>query len=288
MPTTSISSLQIVLAFLAVLAAPFIGALLNGIDRKITSRLQSRVGPPLLQPFYDVLKLMEKEPLILNRFQIMYAYLHLTFMILTIVLLALGQDMLMILFVHAFSTIALVLGGMSVRSPYSRIGSQRQIMQMVAYEPVLVFMVFGIYKCTGRFDAATAITFGRPLLLPLPLIFAAFFVSILIKMHKSPFDVATSHHAHQEIVKGVTLEYSGPFLAIIEITHFYETFLLFGLLVTFWSTNLLIGMILSILCFFGMLLVDNAFARLTPMWMVKFMWTIPISMCVCNIVWFYL
>ncbi|HBF34056.1 TPA: Ech hydrogenase subunit EchB [Candidatus Sumerlaeota bacterium] len=292
--SSSPTFLQYFLTLVVVLVAPLIGGILNGFDRKITSRLQSRIGPPLLQPFYDVFKLLQKKPMVLNRIQIMYAYLHLAFMILTIVILALGQDLLMALFIHAFSTIALVIGGMSVRSPYSRIGGQRQIMQMLAYEPVLVFLVIGIYRVvgmqsgTGSFLASQAMSLGQPLLIPLPLMFVSFFIAILIKLHKSPFDVSTSHHMHQELVKGVTLEYSGPFLALIEITHFYETFLLFALIACFWGTNLLVGAVLAAVCFFGMLVVDNACARLTPVWMVRFMWTVPMAMCLCNMVWFYL
>jgi formate hydrogenlyase subunit 4 len=273
------------LAMIAV--APFVGALLMGIDRKITARMQGRIGPPILQPIYDVLKLLCKEPLALNRVQILYAWLHLAFMLLVVVLLFTGQDMLMILFAHAFSTIALILGAMSVRSPYSRIGAQRKIMQMVAYEPVLVLMVVGIYRTTGSFQASSIFMLDKPLLAALPLIFLGFLAAVIIKLDKSPFDVATSHHAHQELVKGVTLEYAGPYLAIIEITHFYEVFLLFTILAMFWSTNLLIGVAIALGCFLAQIVVDNVFARLTTMWMVRFMWTGPLLLAVCNIVWLY-
>ena len=129
----------------AMAAAPLAGGIVAGLDRKITARIQGRIGPPILQPFYDVLKLLGKEPIGVNRVQILYAYLHLAFMMAVVALLALGQDMLLILFVHAFGTIALIVGGMCVRSPYSRIGAQRKIMQMLAYEPVLVLLVMGIY-----------------------------------------------------------------------------------------------------------------------------------------------
>lgn len=279
-----------ILVPLALLAAPLIGGLLMGIDRKLTARIQGRVGPPVLQPFFDVLKLLSKKPLALNRVQVTYAYLHLAFMMVVVVLLATGQDMLMILFAHAFSTISLVLGGMCVRSPYSRIGSQRKIMQMLAYEPILVLLVVGVYLINGNsFLASNVVAAGSgyPLLAQLPLVFLAFLMVVAIKTDKSPFDVSTSHHAHQELVKGVTLEYSGPYLAVIELTHMYEIAVLFTIVVMFWATNIGIGLALAAGAFAFIIVLDNAFARLHSIWMLRYMWTVPTILALSNIVWLY-
>jgi ech hydrogenase subunit B len=272
---------------LLVLLAPLIGALLAGVDRKLTARAQGRIGPPVLQPFFDTIKLLRKEPIVVNRMQIMYAYLHLAFMILALVLLVKGQDSLMFLFVFAFSTLSLVLGGMCVRSPYSRIGSQREIMLMVAYEPILILLMIGLYLTNGSFLLGATLATARPMLFSLPLLFIAFLVVVAIKLQKSPFDLATSHHAHQELVKGLTIEYSGPYLAVLEIAHFYETALLFFLLMMFWATNLWIGLALASASFFLMILVDNAFARLTSIWTFRFMWTGALLLALTNILWLY-
>ena len=271
-----------------VFIAPFIGAILYGVDRKITARIQGRMGPPILQPIYDVTKLMRKEPIVVNGFQIIFAYLYLAFMIIALLLLMLGQDLLMVLFVLAFSTISLILGGMSVRSPYSRIGAQREIMQMMAYEPILIFMVVGIYLSNGSFLAREIFESSKPLLLTLPLVFISLLAAVCIKMQKSPFDFATSHHAHQEIVKGVTIEYSGPYLAVIELAHFYEIFLVMFLVSMFWANNVFIGAALALLSYFIVIVVDNAFARLTTFWMLRFMWTIVLGLAITNIIWLYL
>jgi formate hydrogenlyase subunit 4 len=273
---------------LLVVLAPLFGALLCGIDRRITARAQGRIGPPILQAVYDTIKLLRKEPMLLNRVQIVYAYLHLAFMILAMLLLVFGQDSLMFLFVFAFSTLSLVLGGMCVRSPYSRIGSQREIMLMVAYEPILILLMIGFYLVNGHsFMLSAPMTAAKPMLLSLPLLFIGFLVVLAIKMQKSPFDIATSHHAHQEIVKGLTIEYSGPYLAILEIAHFYEMALLFFFIVLFWSSPAWVGIILASLSFFLMTVVDNAFARLTSMWIFKFMWTGALILAVTNVLWLY-
>ncbi len=273
---------------LLILLAPFFGALIAGLDRKITARMQGRIGPPVLQPFYDVMKLLRKEPIVVNRIQVVYAFLHLAFMALSLILLVLGQDSLMFLFVFAFSTLALVLGGMCVRSPYSRIGSQREIMLMVAYEPVLIVLMIGMYLVNGSFLLASPIAAARPMLFTLPLIFIAVLVVLAIKLQKSPFDLATSHHAHQEIIKGLTIEYAGPYLAILEIAHFYEIALLFYLIMLFWASSLLIGALLACAAFFLMIIADNVFARLTSIWTFRFMWTGALILSLTNILWLYL
>ena len=278
----------VITALLAIFAVPFIGAFLVGLDRKLTARMQSRIGPPLLQPIYDVIKLLHKEPIVVNRVQIICAGLHLIFMVLCVVLLALGQDMLMALFILAFSTISLILGGMSVRSPYSRIGSQREIMQMLSYEPILILMLVGIYLINDSFMARDILASGKPLLLSLPLIFPAFLMVMAIKLQKSPFDFSTSHHGHQEIIKGITLEYSGPFLAILEITHWYEIFLLFFIITMFWATSIPVGLLIAAVCFFCEILLDNIMARLTWPWMLRFMWTVALGLAVTNVLWLYI
>ena len=276
-----------VYAALVVVLTPFAGALLTSIDRKLTARMQGRIGPSWFQPLYDVAKLFSKKPMALHRPQLIYATLHLVFMVVAVVLLALGCDLLMVLFVQAFSMICLVLGGMSVRSPYSWIGSQRKIIQMLGVEPVFLILILALYLRNGSFLGSELFSKSEPLLLSMPLMFLAFLCAIAIEMEKSPFDLASSHHAHQEVVKGVTLEYSGPFLGLIEIAHFYEFAFFFGLMMAFWHTSIIIGLIVAFAGLVFMSVLDNSFARLTPNWMLRFMWTVPLSMALANLIWLW-
>ena len=62
--------MQAVSVILYLLLAPLAGALLDGVDRKISARMQGRQGPPLLQPFYDLAKLFSKQMLAVNSVQI--------------------------------------------------------------------------------------------------------------------------------------------------------------------------------------------------------------------------
>ena len=271
----------------ALILAPTIGTLLCGLDRKFTARLQGRIGPSFWQPVYDILKLLGKQPFLVHRMQLVYAFLHLFFMMLTLVLLVLGQDLLMVLFCQAFSALCLVIASMSVRSPYSWIGSQRKILQMLAYEPTLILLILAVYLQNNSFLGIKVLERDTPLIYSMPLMFISLLFVIAIEFEKSPFDVASSHHAHQEIVKGTTLEFSGPFLGLIEIAHAYEMAMFFGLMVAFWHTSLIMGILLALFGFILVLLMDNVCARLTSAWMVRFMWTIPLTLSLANLIWLW-
>lgn len=275
------------LVVLAIVLAPIIGGLLSGIDRKITARVQGRFGPPILQPFYDVFKLLGKERFFTNKVQIVYVITYLFFAMLSFVLFVLGQDLIAIIFVLTVGGGAVVMGALSVRSPYSQIGGQREILQMLAYDPLLLIAVVGMYVVTGSFKvseiAAWQMTNGTPLLYVLPLVFIVLVEVLTIKMRKSPFDISACHHGHQEIVRGVHTEFSGPYLALIEIAHWYELMLVLGLVGLFFASNLYIAVALIAAMFILEIIIDNTTARLTWRWMLKSAWGYGLILSVINI-----
>jgi ech hydrogenase subunit B len=279
---------NLLIAAIAVIAAPIIGGLLSGIDRRLTARFQNRYGPPILQPFYDFFKLMGKERISVNQTQIVYVAAHLLFAVAALVLLVLQQDILVLIFVLAFSTISLIMGAMSVRSPYSKIGAQRELIQMLSYEPVLLLMTVGIYMKTKSFMISSVFTYNAPLLYSLPLVFFAFLYVLTIKLRKSPFDFATSHHGHQELIKGLTTEFSGAQLALIELTHWYDLVILLGLISLFFANPLWVGIVIALGAYFIELIVDNICARMTWQWMLKATWLVGIGSAGINIIGLYL
>jgi len=280
---------QLIIIVLVILIAPLIGGLLNGIDRRLTARLQGRYGPPILQPFYDVLKLFGKERITVNSAQILYVIGSLFFAVTSLVMLVLKQDLLMLVFVLAFSNICLIMGAMSVRSPYSKIGAQREIIQMMAYEPVILLMVVGIYLVTHSFLLEKIFSPGQqPLMYKLPLVFFAFLYILTIKLRKSPFDFSTSHHGHQELIKGLTTEFSGLQLALIELMHWYELVLLMGMVTLFFVHPMWVGMVIALAAFLLEIIIDNICARTTWKWMLKMTWLIGLGAATTNIIWLYL
>lgn len=279
---------DILTAVLVLIGAPIIGCLAAGIDRKLTARLQGRVGPPLLQPYYDVKKLLSKDNMIVNESQNLYVVVYVAFMILSLLMLVFKADILMIIFVYTISSIALIVGGMSTGSPYARIGSSREIMAILSYEPVLILYALAIYLVTGTFKLSAVIDASTPLLMYTPLIFIAMLFVLNIKLKKSPFDYSTSHHAHQELVKGMLTEYSGPGLAGIEIGHFYEYVFLTGLIFVFWAVNPLIGALIAIVAYLLVIVIDNITARVYWQWMLKLSWTFLLAISIVNIAFLYI
>ncbi|MGE5654839.1 MAG: respiratory chain complex I subunit 1 family protein [Bacillota bacterium] len=278
----------IIIAVLTIILAPLIGGLLTGCDRKVSARFQGRYGPPVIQPFLDFVKLWSKAPQLVNRMQLVWLCCHVLFVVASLVMLVLGQDLLMILFVLAFGALALVLGAMSVRSPYSQIGAQRELLQVLAYEPILVLMVVGIYLVTGSFMITSIFNQAQPLLVSLPMFFIAFLMVLTIKLRKSPFDFSTSHHAHQELVKGMLVEYSGQYLALIELCHWYELVFVLALTSLFWATNLWIGAALALACYLLEILIDNVSARVTWQKMLALTWSAGLALCMVNLAWLYM
>lgn len=283
------NTLQTVLSIIAaIIAAPLIGGFLSGLDRRISARMQNRFGPPILQPFYDFFKLFGKERITVNQTQMVYVLGNLVFAVTSLVMLVLKHDLLMLIFVLAFSNLSLVIGAMSIRSPFSKIGAQREIIQMLAYEPVLLLMAVGIYLTTKSFMIESIFNYPEPLLYSLPLVFLAFLYVLTIKLRKSPFDFSTSHHGHQELVKGLTTEFSGPQLAIIELTHWYDLVILLGLITLFFAKPLWVGVLIALGSYFLELVIDNISARMTWRWMLKATWLVGIGAALTNIIWLYM
>lgn len=282
------TSAQVFLALIAGLfLAPLAVGVITGMDRRVTARLQSRIGPPILQPFYDIAKLLGKEPMLANHWLAFCSLLYLAGAVTSVILFFLQADLLLIFFVQAVGSVFLVIGAMTVPSPYSQIGAHRELLQIIAYEPLLILVIVGIFLTTGSFKIEAVYAMEQPLLFKLPLLFLVLGIALTIKLRKSPFDISASHHAHQEIVRGVYTEYSGPYLAIVEIAHWFEIVLILGLLSLFWSTSV-VGMVLLLgITYFVEVLVDNTTSRMTWRWMLGTAWITGITFSLINLLWLY-
>jgi ech hydrogenase subunit B len=268
-----------------VLFAPLVGGILSGIDRKVTARMQGRIGPPVWQPFYDVGKLLEKETIVVRRSQNLYIKFFLLLTVFTGMLFFSGGDLLLVIFSLTLAGVFFVLGGYKASSPYSFIGSHRELLQMMSYEPALILAAVGIYMVTGSFQVVDIVSYPGPLILFLPGIFGAFFYILSIKFRKSPFDLSTSHHAHQEIVKGITTEFSGQTLALLEIAHWYEYVFVLGFVFLFFAWNVWAGLIMCLAVFFCEMLIDNATARVRWQLLLGSSWIVAFFLGVANILY---
>ncbi len=253
-----------ILAYLVL--APIVGGLLDGVDRIVSARMQRRKGPSILQPFYDLGKLFSKEPIAVNNVQLLLNLSYLVILMIAGSLLFAGADLLMTLFILSTADMFLIMAASSDSSPYANMGASREMIQMMAYEPLTLLVAVGFYLTTGSFHVENIIQAPVSAVLWMPGLLVGFMFTAAIKFRKSPFDLSTSHHAHQEMVKGITTEMSGTTLAIMNIAEYYEMILLLGIFCLFfinsnpWSW--LVAIIICAVIFFMEILWDNVSARL--------------------------
>ena len=210
---------------LVLLVAP----LFEGILRKVTARIQSRQGPPLLQPYTDLLKLLGKEDLETGaspRLQRFAACLALASVLAVAVLVPMGgapplgggADAILLVYLLTLGGISTLLAALAAGSTYSLMGMSREMMAMMTLEPILAIAVLAGAVHTGSLQldrvllagsvyAAGAFPWAGLILLGVALFSLQAFVG------RIPFDVA---EAETEIMEGPLVEYSGPKLALFK------------------------------------------------------------------------
>lgn len=266
--------------WLWIALAPILGGFIYGGERILRARMQQRQGPPILQPFYDMFKLLDKRTLIVHAPHALLAVAHFAVLWFSIAAIFLGWNLLYIIFLHLFAQLLLILAGYSVRSVYSHIGSNRELLMVVAYEPILILVAVGLYLMSGSFEISQILTSGE-YLTQLPLLFIALLIIIPIKVKKSPFDIG---EAHQEIVGGVEIEYSGVFYEFLYMSRFLEYIFIYSFVYLFGGESHWLGAVLVAGAFLLVNLVDNATARIRPAHMIKIIYGIAMSLAVFNLI----
>ncbi len=261
-----------------ILLAPVLGAFLDGLDRVVSARMQRRKGPSVLQPFYDLGKLFSKQLLAVNNVQLLLNLSYLVILMIAGSLLFAGADLLMILFILSTADMFLIMSASSDSSPYANMGAGREMIQVMAYEPLTLLLAVGFYLATGSFDVSVIMQQSKSAVFLMPGLLFGFMFVAAIKFRKSPFDLSTSHHAHQEMVMGITTEMSGANLAIINLGEYYEMVLMLGLFFLFFANknwqSWIVAAVLCLVIFLLETLWDNVSARLKWKKVLYGCWTV--------------
>jgi formate hydrogenlyase subunit 4 len=230
----------LLLGLLNVALALSLSPLCEGITRKLRAAIHSRIGPPITQPYWDLLKLLSKEEL-RSTGGVVYAglpALTLGSLLLLAALVPMGTgaplafagDMIVVLYVAAMSGVFIMLTGLSSASPYASIGSSREMMMLLSVEPILA-----IALSVGAFKARTLALGGiidwqvrNGPSISMAMGGLAFFLALQALAGKLPFDIA---EADQEIMGGPLVEQSGPRLALFRWAMWTKQLLLAYLLV---------------------------------------------------------
>jgi formate hydrogenlyase subunit 4 len=224
--------------------------------------MQGRIGPPIRQPFRDVVKLFEKENIIPDHaIPWLFNLIPLIGLIATVSILlylplggfaplfASDGDLIVILYLLIIPSLALVIGGFSSGSPYAIIGAQREMATMIAYEFPLAILIITVAWNLLQKGTTTVFSFSTIAAAPVwnqvagPLGFIGFaillFVLLLVtpaELSKIPFD---SPEAETELAGGLLVEYSGRNLAMYYLTDGVKTVVMASIIVAlFFPYNL--------------------------------------------------
>jgi len=249
-------------------AALALGLFLKGIDRRVAARLQRRVGPPLIQPALDILKLCTKETLIPSSANeaafILAPVLGLAGVLVTAALMPIGGvwsgvtglgDLLLLLYLLPIPAMAFMVAGSASSSPYGALGFSREMAIMFAYEMPLIaaFLACGA-RAGGVGEAAMSLQtimnyqyangplLFDPVMLPA---LAAMIIFIPGTMSVGLFDIP---EAEPEVIEGPLLEYSGPLLAAFNLMSAVKLVIVLELVVAlFWPNPLGSSVIVNLL-----------------------------------------
>lgn len=257
-----------------------VGCLLAGIDRKLSARLQGRVGPSILQPYYDVRKLLEKDTVSVNSVEGTYVTCALVFAAIAGGIFFSGGNLLLSVFVLTLSSLFFILAAYCTRSPYAEVGAAREALQIMCEEPMSLFVAVAFFFATGSFDAETVLYLDAPAITVTVLAFLGFLFILTIKMRKSPFDISTAQHAHQELVRGTTTEMSGKTLAKVEVMHWLENVLALGWVGLFFlcanPISIVWAAVAVVVAFLLEIFIDNNFARVKWQAMLRSAWVVAL------------
>ncbi|MBC7095398.1 respiratory chain complex I subunit 1 family protein [Thermococcus sp.] len=291
----SIGLMSMVNILFALLIAP----LLDGFERKVRARLQNRQGPPIMQSWYDLIKLF-KRPCVLPKGSIRSLYVYAPYVTFASILagylivstllpasLKFVGDFIVLAYLLTFSTFVSSLGAFSSGNPYAQVGSNREVSLFMSEELVLAFIIVIVAVVGGGvgFAALFPLPFKISSILALGLLFLVIYVSSA----RVPFDIP---EAEPEIIEGPLIEYSGRHLGLMNYSLFLKRLLLYSLFLNFVlpkeigvrTAGYLIGLVVlsiiysSLEAYYGRFRIDQGIGLMKKLSIVAlFVWLVCIA-----------
>lgn len=272
-----------------------LGLAASWVDRKVTARVQYRVGPPLLQPAIDIVKLLGKETLIpagASKITFLAApMVGLASVIVVSALLWVNNirtqetflgDVIVVVYLLVIPSISIMMGGFASRNPLASLGASREMKLVLSYElPFVLAVLVPVIKCGFSLRLGEIISWqvqNGPVALSLSGVLALIVVILCMqaKLALVPFDMA---EAETEIVGGPLIEYSGPGLALYRLMKNMMLFALPFFLIILFMGGLRfdgVGILTSVLKYVGLValvtVIRNTNPRLRIDQAVRFFW----------------
>lgn len=215
------------MALLLVLAP-----LLTGFVRKVKARLNRRQGQPLLQPYRDLMKLLNKEVVLAENASWLFRVTPYLIFATTWVAAALvptfaagllfswSADLIAIIALLASARFFLALAGMEIGTSFGGIGASREVMIASLAEPAMIMIVFTLALVAGSTQLSTVaemLAAGVGLRVSLGLALIALFMVAIAENARIPVDNPATHLELTMVHEAMILEYSGRHLAVIEL-----------------------------------------------------------------------
>lgn len=277
--------------------AAVIGMFAHWFDRKITARVQWRVGPPFFQPLYDFIKLLGKEVMVPeggSKFLFLSAPLFGLAAVTVVSALFIrtvmfpGEtfigDLIVVIYLLTIPSQAVILGAFASANPLASIGGSREMKLILSYElPFLLVILVPVIKAGNviklgsiiEYQAASGAVIGS---ISGVIAFVVGLICMQAKLAKVPFDAP---EAETEIMAGAYIEYSGAALGLFKLTQWMMMFAVpFFLMMLFigavnWQQTWL-NLVWAVLIYIGILLfmtlVRNTNPRLRIDQIMKFFW----------------
>jgi NADH-quinone oxidoreductase subunit H len=225
------------LVFPGLLYALPVGWLMLGIERKLRARFQGRIGPPLSQPFYDVVKLLAKQPVsrVASDVPLLIGLplLAIGSMIGALALLPVFRgesgfvgDIIVLVSLLEIPPLCFILAGYASRSIYGEVGATREAIVSIASNVPFLTALVAMAAAAGSMHSSQIVS-STPWIVRIPALVAILFC-LPVKLRLNPFSLA---NAEQEVLAGPLTEFDGPRLALWELAHALEWVALIGFVV---------------------------------------------------------
>lgn len=268
---------KIILPVLQIIVIAGLAPLVKGFINKIEARLQNRRGASVFQPYYNLIKLLQKDVVVSETASwIFRATPYVAFVSILIIALLVPVlcsavpanftgDVILVVYLFALGRFFLALSSLDTASAFGGMGGMREMMVSTMAEPALMLSVFTVSLAVGSTNLThiTTATLNTSVLLnpSLFLAFAALAIVIIAEAGRIPVDNPFTHLELTMIHEGMILEFSGRYLALIEWASCMKMLLLLTILVnTFLPWGIASGMTFpSMLVSFALYVVKIGF-----------------------------
>ncbi len=226
--------LDLVVQGLQMLLVLLLAPLLTGLVRKVKARLLLRRGPPLIQPYRDLARLLRKEVVLADNaswlFRVTpYLIFAATWVAASLVptfrtglLFSWSADLIAIIALLGSARFFLALAGLDVGTSFGGIGSSREVMIASLAEPAMIMIIFTVALIAGSTQLSTMAGFlvssEVGLRVSLGLALVALIMVAIAENARIPVDNPATHLELTMVHEAMVLEYSGRHLALIELS----------------------------------------------------------------------